>query len=53
MQKKSLFDSAYLLLACLAVADIPEETLRSTIYKIFDSALSSLEVCIENANLLN
>lgn len=53
MQQKQHFDAGYLLLACLAVADIPQEVLRSTIYKTFEGMLSSLEVCLENANLLN
>jgi hypothetical protein len=53
MQHKPNFDSGYLLLACLAVADIPQDTLRATIYKTFDIILASLEVCVDNANLLN
>jgi hypothetical protein len=46
LQKKVDFDTAYLLLACFAVADIPEEFLRNTIHKTFEPILSSLEVCI-------
>lgn len=53
LQNKANFDTAYLLLACFAVADIPEEFLRNTIHKTYESILSSVEVCIQNANLLN
>jgi hypothetical protein len=48
------FDPAYLILACFAVAEeVPSLVLRTIIHNYFDPILSSLEVCLENANLLN
>jgi hypothetical protein len=54
LKSKHNFDSAYLVLACFAAADeVPFIILRGLIQNCFEPILCSLEVSLENANLLN
>lgn len=54
LQSKPNFDSAYLILACFAVADeVPYQIIRGMMQVSFDPILTSLEVSLDNSYLLN
>lgn len=47
------YDTAFLILACLAASDISPSILYDVIKDSYNRILSSLEVNVANANLLN
>ena len=53
LQNPVHFDTAYLLIACFAVADIPVFHLTHILDEAYEGILASVEVNVSNANLLN
>jgi hypothetical protein len=49
----NFIDTAFLIIACIAVADIPTTLIEKVINQNYNLILSRVPVNIENANLLN
>lgn len=46
-------DTSFLVIACIAVADIPTSLIEKVITQTYDIILSQIQVNTENANLVN